>query len=335
MNNTFTVQCTPEDEGLRVDHCIVRHVPDLLRSALKTHANQILRDGAPVKLSSRVRAGEVIYVDMRPPESISTAPEDIPLDILAEEREYVVLHKPQGMVVHPGVGNASGTLVHALAGRYRDSSFFDLDSHGSPDTNRPGIVHRLDKETSGVMIVARTPENHAWLVEQFKTHAVHKEYLAVVKGIPTPTRATISAPLCRDPHNRIRYTVAGDLQLNPTKELPVPAGARSARTVYEVIACYGDAYALVRLYPATGRTHQLRVHLHHLGHPILGDPLYARPDRRFPEERLMLHARRLTVVPRPGASKETFTAPMSRRFQRVLARLTSRELVTVPRDSRG
>jgi 23S rRNA pseudouridine1911/1915/1917 synthase len=277
----------------------------------------------------------VIHVEIRVPESISTTAEDIALDILAEDRDYVVLHKPQGMVVHPGVANFSGTLVHALAGRYRGDPFFDLNIHGAAETHRPGIVHRLDKETSGVMIVARTPENHAWLVEQFKSRAVHKEYLAIVKGIPTPFQATVSAPLARDPHHRIRYTVAGDVQLNASTEPEVPAGARSARTRYEVIACYGSAYALVRLYPATGRTHQLRVHLQHLGHPILGDPLYARPDRRYPDERLMLHARRLSVVPRQGAVEKTFTAPVSPRFRRVLTSLVAAEVVTIPHDSTG
>ncbi len=335
MNHTFTVECAPEDAGLRADHCIVRHVPDLPRSSLKSHAIALLRDGVSVRLSTRVRAGDVLHVSLSTPEAVSTAAEDIPLEILTEQPDYLVIQKPQGMVVHPGAGNSRGTLVHALAGRYRGDAYFELHAQGPAETHRPGIVHRLDKETSGVMIIARNPDTYDWLVQQFKEHAVHKEYLALVKGIPSPASAMLSAPLARDPRNRIRFAVAGEMWVNATQEPPVPVGARSARTRYEVVAQYGSAYALVRLFPSTGRTHQLRVHLQHLGHPILGDPLYARPDRRFPEERLMLHARRLSVVPRPGGTVETFTAPVAVRFRRVLSRLTSQERITVPRDSRG
>lgn len=335
MNHTFTVECSPEDEGLRVDHCIVRHVPDLPRSSLKSHAIALLRDGVAVRLSTRVRAGDVLHVSLSTPETVSTAAEDIPLQIIAEQPDYLVIHKPQGMVVHPGAGNSSGTLVHALAGRYRDDAYFELQDQGAAETHRPGIVHRLDKETSGVMIIARNPDTYEWLVQQFKEHAVYKEYLAVVKGIPSPPAAVLSAPLSRDPRNRIRFAVSGEMRLNANKEPPVPPGARDARTRYEVVAQYGTAYALVRLFPSTGRTHQLRVHMQHLGHPILGDPLYARPDRRFPEERLMLHARRLSVVPRPGGAVETFTAPVADRFRRVLSRLNAQEGITIPPDSRG
>ncbi|MEX2443082.1 MAG: RluA family pseudouridine synthase [Alkalispirochaeta sp.] len=335
MNNTFTVECTEEDEGLRLDQCIVRHVPDLHRSNLKAHAVQLIRDGVAVKLSSRVHSGEVIRVSLQLPEPMSTTAENIPLDIIAEHPDYVVLHKPQGMVVHPGAGNSNGTLVHALAGRYREDPYFELNSDDVPETNRPGIVHRLDKETSGVMIVARTPKNHIWLVDQFKSRAVRKEYVAIVKGVPTPAAADLSAALSRDPRNRIRFAVAGEMRVNSTKEPSIPDGARSARTRYEVIASYGDAYALIRLFPFTGRTHQLRVHMQYLGHPILGDPLYARADRRFAEERLMLHARRLTVVPRLGVAEETFAAAVPERFRRVLAQLSSREPVTIPPGNRG
>ncbi|MFW5693881.1 MAG: RluA family pseudouridine synthase [Alkalispirochaeta sp.] len=328
MNSTFIVTCTAEDEGLRVDQCIVRHAANLHRSTLKAHAAHITRDGLPVKLSAKVHAGDSLSVALRGPDVVSSAPEDIPLEIIAEESEYVVLHKPQGMVVHPGAGHSRGTLVHALSGRYRGDPYFHLDPHGTIEANRPGIVHRLDKETSGVMIVARTAENYSWLVDQFKSHAVYKEYLAVVKGVLTPPEARVSGALARDPRNRRRYSVAGELYLDAPKEPPLPSGARNAVTRYRVIAVYGDAYSLVRLVPITGRTHQLRVHLQALGHPILGDPLYARPDRRFPEERLMLHARRLTVVPRAGALPHTFTATVPRRFQRLLRQLVSRHEVT-------
>ncbi|HKK47905.1 MAG TPA: RluA family pseudouridine synthase, partial [Alkalispirochaeta sp.] len=183
MNTTFEVECTGEDEGLRVDQCIVRHIPELPRSALKAHATRLTRDGAPVKLSARVRSGESIAVALHVPDTVSTTAEEIPLEIIAEHPEYMVLHKPQGLVVHPGAGNSAGTLVHALAGRYRSDPYFSLDPHGTVEANRPGIVHRLDKETSGVMIVARTAKNYAWLVDQFKSHEVSKEYLAVVKGV--------------------------------------------------------------------------------------------------------------------------------------------------------
>ena len=334
MNTTFVVECTGEDEGLRVDQCIVRHMPHIPRSSLKAHATRLTRDGLPVKRSARVHEGQAIAVALRVPDTVSSTAEDIPLEVIEEHPDYVVLHKPQGMVVHPGAGNFRGTLVHALAGRYRGDPFFGLDPHGSVEANRPGIVHRLDKETSGVMIVARTEENYARLVDQFKSHAVRKEYLAVVKGVLAPAAAVVSGALARDPRNRVRFAVAGDMHLDPPAEPPTPEGARSARTRYEVIAIYGKSYSLVRLFPFTGRTHQLRVHLQALGHPILGVPLYARPVRRFPDERLMLHARRLTVTPRKGAPRRTFSAPVPARFRALLARLSSQDPVTIPRGNR-
>ncbi|MFW5826966.1 MAG: RluA family pseudouridine synthase [Alkalispirochaeta sp.] len=335
MNQTLEVHCTGDDEGLRVDQCVVRHMPQLPRSSLKAHATRLTREGIPVKPSARVHAGEVITVALDIPDTVSTTAEDIPLDVIEEHPDFLVLNKPQGMVVHPGHGTVSGTLVHALAGRYRGDPFFSLDPHRSVSENRPGIVHRLDKETSGVMIVARTEENYAWLVDQFKSHAAGKEYLAVVKGVLTPAAAVVSGALARDPRNRVRFAVVGGIHRNPAQEPPPPAGARDAQTRYEVIAVYGSSYSLVRLFPVTGRTHQLRVHLQALGHPILGDPLYARLDRRFPDERLMLHARRLTISPRAGTSRCTFSAPVPARFRAFLQHIRSKEPVTIPRGNRG
>jgi 23S rRNA pseudouridine1911/1915/1917 synthase len=172
------------------------------------------------------------------------------------------------------------------------------------------------------MIVARTVENHAWLVDQFSSRAVTKEYLAIVKGTPRLRSGLLSAPIGRDPHHRTRYAVLGEAILNGSKEPAVPSGSRSAVTDYRVLGTYASgAYSLIILRPHTGRTHQLRVHMHHLGHPILGDPLYARQDPRFPGARLMLHALRLEIRPTSGDPRVRFFAPPPERFREILRSL--------------
>jgi 23S rRNA pseudouridine1911/1915/1917 synthase len=325
MSTSFVHTIDDDHAGGRVDQVVAALHPEVHRSQLKQRLVDVRCNGKPAKLSTRLRTGDHLEGTITSPPPSTIEGEAIPLTIIHESPEYVVIHKAQGMVVHPGAGNWSGTLVHALAGRYRDALWSTTcDDGGAPagEPPRPGIVHRLDKETSGVMIVARTVENHAWLVEQFSSRAVAKEYLAIVKGVPRLRSAVLNAPIGRDPHNRIRYAVLGEAILNGKKEPPVPSGSRSAVTEYRVLATYAaGAYALVSLRPRTGRTHQLRVHMHHLGHPILGDPLYARPDPRFPAARLMLHALRLVIRPTTLDAPMSFFAPPPERFREILRSL--------------
>jgi 23S rRNA pseudouridine1911/1915/1917 synthase len=207
----------------------------------------------------RVNAGEEIAVLIPEPEDATPKPENIPLDIVYEDDHLIVIDKPVGMVVHPAAGNWTGTLVNALLHHCGDSL------SGIGGVRRPGIVHRLDKETSGLMVVAKTDAAHKGLAAQFADHSLEgplvRAYLALVWGVPSPASGIIDAPLDRDPKNRQRQAVSR-------------TGGRHAITHYRVEERFGDLASLVECRLETGRTHQIRVHLAHIGHPLIGDPLY-------------------------------------------------------------
>ena len=231
-------------------------------------------------------------VELSPPELPHLLPEAIPLTVLYEDRSILVVDKPQGMVVHPGAGNRTGTLVHAVLHRCGEMSASFPD-----EPVRPGIVHRLDKDTSGVIVVARTPSAHAFLADQFRQRQVRKQYLAVVVGVPAPRAGVLEGAIGRDQRDRQRFKVR-------------PSG-KPARTGYRVLRVIGNL-AVVALRPTTGRSHQLRVHMRSIGCPILGDPLYG--AGRPAGFSLMLHARRLRLT-LPDGSVRTFVAVVPERFR--------------------
>lgn len=274
------------------------------RSSIQRRLESLQCNGKRAKLSTRVRNGDHIAAVFSSSEPIGVEPQDIPLRVLYEDTTVLVLNKEQGAVVHPGAGNRNGTIANALAWRYGDAEFFATDE----EDTRPGIVHRLDKDTSGVLIVAKNEHTHAFLVEQFSSRKVKKEYLAIVKGTPRPPSGTIDRPVVRDPHNRLRFTAGKDHQGKP------------AVTEYTTLRVFGR-YALVRFSPKTGRTHQLRVHAAFLGTPILGDPIYARRDKDVPEASLMLHALSLEIVTEPGTAAKRFRAPVPSHFVETITRL--------------
>lgn len=245
-------------------------------------------NGRAAKPSTRLERGDRIEVALMPPPATTLLPEPMELEVLYEDADVVVLNKPCGMVVHPGSGNRGGTLVNGLLHRYRDLA------GQFPDSSRPGIVHRLDKDTSGVIIVARNGAAHARLARQFAARRVGKIYFAWVAGRPTPAAGRIATYLRRDPRNPLRVRVSQDR-------------GKVAVTRYQVRRSWAGA-SLVALRPVTGRTHQLRVHLRWLGHPILGDPLYA-GRARGSAPRLLLHARRLSIRLPGDREPRTFTAP--------------------------
>ncbi|HLF15457.1 MAG TPA: RluA family pseudouridine synthase, partial [Bacteroidota bacterium] len=219
----------------------------------------VLVDGKPARNSHRVSPGEVISIRLPKPLPPKVEPEDIPLDILYEDADLVVLNKPAGMVTHPAYTHYSGTLVNALLHHWKGVS------PDFPDPMRPGIVHRLDKDTSGIMVVAKNEPTLARLAKQFSERTSEREYWAIVWGRLHPARGTINASLGRSKSDRKKFAVSGS--------------GKEASTDYEVIEEFGDL-SLVRLKLRTGRTHQIRVHMHHLGHPVFGDPTYG--GRRMP-----------------------------------------------------
>jgi len=295
--------------GFRLDRYIAERLGILSRSQLKVRKLCARVNGKSVKLSRLVSDGDLLELEWEEPEASFLIPQKIPLEILYEDSRVVVLNKRQGMVVHPGAGNKSGTLANALL--YRRLSRSNGDGHVpegfGPEGFRPGIVHRLDKDTSGVIIAAWDDEALAFLAAQFKERSTRKTYLALTKGVPPNKSGTISTRLTRDPRDRKRF-VCSDMN------------GKQALSWYKVLETYGD-YALVALRPKTGRTHQLRVHLKQLGCPILGDPIYGRKDQMFPEATLMLHAYLLTIELLDGKGARTFKSPVPARFRQVLLRL--------------
>lgn len=300
----LTATVPEEAGGTRVDRFLADSLALFARSQIPHRAVVVTIAGEEVRLSRRLRAGERLEIEYREPEPPRIHPEPVPLNILYEDDDVIVLDKPAGMVVHPAAGNWSGTLAQGLM--YHVASLAERFG----EATRPGIVHRLDKETSGVIIAAKHPDALARLAAQFKERRAQKRYLAVVKGHPPKSRGTIESRIARDPSNRKRFTMS-------------EREGKEAVTRYRVLRRFGD-YAFVSLRPETGRTHQLRVHLAGIGCPILGDPVYARPDRRLPETGLLLHAYQLSITLPSEDAPRTFTAPLPDRFRDALRAASGR-----------
>jgi 23S rRNA pseudouridine1911/1915/1917 synthase len=276
--------------GERLDRWLVRAMPDLSRARLQAliAGGEVLVDGHRARPSLRLKTGQAILVRVPAPQAPVPQPEDIPIAVVYEDRHLLVVDKPAGLSVHPGAGRASGTLVNALLHRVRDLS-------GIGGVLRPGIVHRLDRGTSGLLVVAKDDATHLALSRQFAGRSVEKEYLAVVIGVPRAAEGTIDAPIGRDPVHRKRMSVRA------------PRG-RPARSTYRIVEPL-DGAALLRVRIATGRTHQIRVHLAALGHPVAGDATYGggrRPPSRRPEARAALEA---LARPALHAARLAFTHP--------------------------
>ena len=282
-----------DEAGQRVDRFLAAH-SQLSRSAIARLAKdgRVLVDGAAVEPAYKVRVGQELVVDV--PDAapaLSLLAENIPIDVIYEDHDVIVVNKPAGLVVHPAYGHATGTLVNAVVGR--------ITAETGRAAARPGIVHRLDKDTSGVLIVAKNDVAHLALSRQIQAQKLGKEYLALVWGDPGTTPAVVEAPLLRDPDDRRRMVVR--------------AGGREATTRFERIAVWGsgaERRALLHVRPVTGRTHQIRAHLAYARLPIVGDPVYGKRGDKSVLERQFLHAWRLTVR-LPHAGERTFTAPLA------------------------
>ena len=289
----------------RLDKYISNAPGGMNRSKLKSGVTEILVNGKKSKLSQKIKAGDLIDIEWEDNIPDDIEPENIPLDIIYEDDNVTVVNKKQGMVTHPACGNWNGTLVNALLYHWGRGSIEQLKEGTDAQIlmrRRPGIVHRLDKETSGIIITAKNRETEEWLGTQFKSHTLRKEYILIVKGRPPSYAGDIRTQIIRDPKNRKRFKAVTD-----TDE------GKYARTIYHCIACYGN-YTLVRVRIKTGRTHQIRVHMKYLGCPIVGDSIYNKQDPIFPDATLMLHSKFLEIC-LPGQTKPVkFIARTPSRF---------------------
>ena len=274
---TIFLTAGAEDRGRRLDQFLADGVEDLTRSAAQRLAEEqrVLLDGRPLKKNYKITGSETLEVSLPDPEPIDAAPQDIPLDIVYEDGDVLVINKPKGMVVHPAPGNPDGTVVNAVL--YHCGSSLS----GIGGAFRPGIVHRIDKDTSGLLIVAKNDRAHLCLSAQLKDHTLARTYEAVVIGTLKEDRGTVDAPLDRSPKDR--------------KKMAVVPGGRRAVTHYEVLARY-PGYTHVRCRLETGRTHQIRVHMASLGHPIAGDTVYGPARQKYDLQGQCLHARELTFL---------------------------------------
>jgi 23S rRNA pseudouridine1911/1915/1917 synthase len=291
-------------DGLRLDRYVAEYLRLFSRSQIKAKNLTARINGKNAKVSRPVKRGDFLELFWAEAEPTDLIPEDLPLDIVYEDARVVVINKTQGMVVHPGAGNRRGTLANALLARR-------LERGLAGEGFRPGIVHRLDKDTSGVIIAAYDDEALTFLSNQFKARKVRKIYAALVTGIPRQREGLIETLIRRDSRDRKKFTISFDK-------------GKAALTRYRIIRSW-DGYSLLALKPGTGRTHQLRVHLRHLGCPILGDPLYGKTDSRFSQATLMLHAKSLSLVipasPAEGTGDmyKTFKVPLPGRFRELIA----------------
>ena len=266
----FEAVAAPEADGERLDRVLARAIPALSRSRIQA----LIAEGRVTPSGRKAVAGQLYRVSVPPARPAEPAAEAIPLEVVHEDGHLIVVDKPAGMVVHPAPGHPGGTLVNAL-----------LDHCGQSLTGvggvaRPGIVHRLDKDTSGLIVAAKTETAHAGLRALFETHDIDRGYLALVQGLPSPAAGRVDAPIGRDPRHR--------------KRMAVVERGRAAVTHYRVEAAFGTRASSVACRLETGRTHQVRVHLAHIGHGVIGDPLYGGRQRGMPAfPRQALHAARL------------------------------------------
>ena len=287
----------------RLDRYLAAQLPDHSRSEVQRWIKEGLArvNALPAKASQSLEPGDVVTLTIPEPPPTELQPEAIPLTILYEDADVIAIDKPAGMVVHPAAGHASGTLVNALLYHFPDIE-------GVGEGGRPGIVHRLDKDTSGIILVAKNPRAHRYLQAQFKARTVEKTYLALVHGHVSPKEGLIDAPIGRHPRHRQRMAVT-----------PADKG-REAQTEYKVLAFYGPA-TLVEAHPLTGRTHQIRVHFASIGHPVVGDPLYGRKDA-YGLGRHFLHAHRLRFRRPSDEAIVELESPLPPELEALLKRLS-------------
>ncbi|MBQ7668756.1 MAG: RluA family pseudouridine synthase [Clostridia bacterium] len=294
------ITVTKEDEGERLDTFISKKL-SLTRSRVQNliEENNIEIDNKKAKASLKIKENQIISVTIPDAKELDIVAENIELDILYEDDDVLVVNKPKGMVVHPAAGNYTGTLVNAIMAHCKDN----LSSING--VIRPGIVHRIDKDTSGILVVAKNDNAHIKLAKQLKEHSMKRIYVAIVKGNLKDDKGTINAPIGRNPKER--------------KKMAVVSGGRNAVTHYKVLKRLKDA-TIVELKLETGRTHQIRVHMSYIGHPLIGDTVYGSGKNSYGIKGQALHAKVLGFVHPVTNEYMEFSSPLPQEFQKLLAK---------------
>ena len=303
-NEVYTLTVAAEEKGSRLDAFVAKNLEDISRARVQKLLDEgrLTVDGAVKKANYRLNGGEEIRLEIPPAVSAEALPEDIPLDILYEDSDIIVINKARGMAVHPSPGIYSGTLVNALLYHCKDLS----------GVERPGIVHRLDKDTSGVMVAAKNDNAHASLSKQIGEKSASRVYCAVVRGSINEEAGVIKGAIGRDEKDRQKMAVRAD--------------GKPAVTHFRVMERIGD-YTITECRLETGRTHQIRVHLAHIGYPVFGDPKYG-SRKKTPFDGIIegqaLHSRQMTLVHPVTGEEMTFTAPMPKDMEKLIAAIRAR-----------
>lgn len=298
MEQTFVVDT---EKPCRIDVYLAEVLEDWTRSQIKKQIDGggAILNGKSAKASWPVKSGDIVSVSFEKQFGLEDVlPENIPLDIIYEDQDIAVINKPQGMVVHPAPGNYSHTLVNAL--------LYHFASLSQENTSRPGIVHRIDKDTSGLLVVAKNNLSHSKLAEQFKEHSAKRTYLALLEGVLKEDEGTIDNYLDRDRADRTRYAVS--------------VSGKRAITHYKVKERF-EGYTLCSFKLETGRTHQIRVHTKYIGHPVVGDMIYGYQKQKFKLNGQLLHAVKLELTHPTTGQRMTFEAPLPEYFAKVLKKL--------------
>jgi 23S rRNA pseudouridine1911/1915/1917 synthase len=304
MNGKVLEFVFEKDAGERLDKVLVEQLPELSRSRLQgliTEGLVSVNGNRAKKAGQIIEQGQRVMVEIPPTAPSGLMAEEIPLDIVFENEDLLVINKPAGMVVHPAVGHSSGTLVNAVLG-------YDPEIEGIGGEERPGLVHRLDKETSGLIVLAKNDTAHNWLQDQFRLRKVEKTYLALVDGKPPTPSGRVEAAIGRDPSHRKRMAIVSAKK------------GREAVSEYKTLETFKE-HTLLEFHPLTGRTHQVRLHCAFLGCPIVGDKVYGRKSPSLKIDRHYLHAFRLKII-LPGENEPRFfEAPLPDELEKVLISL--------------
>lgn len=285
----------------RLDKFLVTQLPAFTRSRLQKLVKEgaVTINGAAVSKAGQIlNGGDTVSIQIPATSPGKLIPEDIPLDIIFENNDLMVVNKPAGMVVHPSAGHATGTLVHAALSHAPEME-------GIGGEKRPGVVHRLDKDTSGIILLAKNDRTHQWLQDQFRNREVKKVYQALVDGSPPTPKGRIEAHIGRDPKTRKKMAVVSSNK------------GRDAISEYRTLESYRE-HTLLEVYPKTGRTHQIRLHLAYIGCPVAGDEIYGRRHSTIPVSRHFLHAVKITIRLPGDETPRTFTAPLPQELENVL-----------------